>query len=294
MRTLPSEAEVLTKFVAWADAHSEVRALLLTSSRSRPGGPVDTLSDYDFILAVTDRFRVDWEEAWLSYYGEPMVRWGDEGEVFGLTTHFRSVIYQDYVKVDFTIWPNALLGEVAVNPALPEELDEGYRVLLDKDGATAAWKSPTHKAFIPTQPTQAEYQALVEEFWWVATYIAKSLWRNELVFARWVLTADLRDGALRRVLEWRIEIDHDWSVRPGVHGRGLKFLLPADTWSELVDTYTGGGMENDWAALWRTTALFRRIAKEVASVLGFIYPQAIDDRVSTFLSEVEQMNGRVS
>ncbi len=120
--------------------------------------------------------------------------------------------------------------------------------------------------------------------------MAKSLWRDELVFARWVLTADLRDGALRRMLEWRIEIDQGWSVRPGVHGRGLETLLPTETWAELADTYVvGPGSEHDWAALWRTAALFRRVAGEVASALGFVYPQATDDRVSAFLSEVQRM-----
>lgn len=289
MRALPTEAEVLTKIVAWAGARPDVRALLLTSSRARPGGPVDALSDYDIILAVDDAERFGREEAWLSDYGEPKVRWGDEGKLLGLTTYFRSAVYHDYVKIDYTVWPDALLGQVAETPTLPEELDEGYRVLLDKDGATARWKPPTHRAFIPSPPTQAEYRALVEEFWWVATYIAKSLWRDELVFARWVLTADLRDGALRRMLEWRIEIDHDWSVRPGVHGRGLKALLPADTWSELADTYVEPGGENDWTALWRTAALFRRVAGEVASALGRVYPQATDDWVSAFLREVQRM-----
>lgn len=289
MRTLPSEAEVITKMAALANAHPAIRVLLLTSSRARPGGAVDALSDYDFILAVTGAFCVGWEADWLYYYGEPMVRWGDEGNVLGITTHFRSVIYQDYVKMDFTIWPESLLSGVAASPALPEELDAGYKVVLDKDGATAEWKLPAYNAYIPVRPTQAEYQALVEEFWWVATYVAKGLWRDEVVFARWVLTADLRDGALRRMLEWRIEIDHGWSVRPGVHGRGLKTLLPTSIWSDLADTYTGAGIENDWTALWRTTALFRRIAREVAGDFGYIYPQNVDDRVSAFLGEVESM-----
>ena len=289
MRALPTEAAVLAKLVAWAQARPTVCALLLTSSRARPGGPVDALSDYDLILAVTDAERFGREDAWLYDYGEPMVRWGDEGEVLGLPTYFRSAVYQDYVKIDYTVWPAALLARVAESPTLPEELDEGYRVLLDKDGATARWKPPTHTAFIPARPTQAEYRALVEEFWWVATYVARSLWRGELVFARWVLTADLRDGALHRMLEWSIEIDHGWSVRPGVHGRGLESLLPADTWAELADTYVGPGVENDWAALWQTAALFRRVAGEVASALGFVYPRATDDRVSAFLSEVQRM-----
>jgi aminoglycoside 6-adenylyltransferase len=289
MQALPTETEVLTKLTAWAQTLPTVRAMLLTSSRARPGGPVDSLSDYDIILAVTDEFRTGWEEPWLYDYGEPMVRWGDEGERLGVTTHFRSVIYRDYIKIDYSIWPDTLLTRVAQSSELPEELNEGYRVLLDKDGATREWKSPTHRAFIPARPTEAEYRALVEEFWWVATYVGKSLWRNELVFARWVLFADLHDGGLRRMLEWRLEIDHNWSIRPGVHGRRLQSLLPAETWTALTDTSTGPGIENAWTALWQTVSLFRQTAGEVAGALGFVYPQAVDAQVSAYLQEIEQL-----
>jgi len=289
LKALPQEAEVLGKLVGWADAHPAFRAAILTSSRARPGGPVDLLSDYDLILAVTEAERFGREDAWLSEYGEPMVRWGDESTLCGLTTYFRSVIYTDYVKIDYTLWPDALLERVAEQAALPEELDEGYRVLLDKDGSTAHWKLPTHRAFVPARPTAAEYQAVVEEFWWTTTYVAKSLWRDELVFARWVLEEDIKNGEMRRLLEWRLEMDHDWSVRSGVYGRGLKKLLPPDIWAELASTYVGPEIEANWAALFRTTALFRRVAKEVADALGFVYPQHVDDQVSAYLEAIRRL-----
>jgi aminoglycoside phosphotransferase (APT) family kinase protein len=56
-----------------------------------------------------------------------------------------------------------------------------------------------------------------------------------------------------------------------------------------VDTNVGPGIEADWATLWQTAALFRRVAGEVASALGFVYPQATDDQVSAFLREVQRM-----
>jgi aminoglycoside 6-adenylyltransferase len=289
MEALPTEAEVLARLTAWATDRPAIRAIILTSSRARPGGPVDLLSDYDIILAVTEVERFVREEAWLTEFGEPMARWGDESTRCDLTTYFRSIIYTDGVKIDFTLWPDVLLERVAEQPALPEELDEGYRVLLDKDGRTAAWKPPTHQAYIPAKPTAAEYQAIVEEFWWTATYVAKSLWRDELVFARWVLDEDIKNGELRRLLEWRLEIDHAWSIRPGVNGRGLKRLLSPDIWAELASTYVGPEIEANWAALFRTTALFRRVAREVADALGFIYPQQMDDQVSAHLDAIRQL-----
>jgi aminoglycoside 6-adenylyltransferase len=152
MLTLPSEEEVLDKFIAWGNAQPTVQAMIMTSTRTRPNGPVDLLSDYDIIIAVTDPERFAQKDDWVSDYGAPMVRWGDESELCGLPTYFRGVVYQDYVKIDWSIWPDAMLERIAEQDAMPEELDAGYRILLDKDGRTAGWKPPTVPRVHPRAP----------------------------------------------------------------------------------------------------------------------------------------------
>jgi hypothetical protein len=54
MMQIPQEKDVVDKLVAWGTAHPLIRAMIVTSSRTRPDGPVDPLSDYDLILAVSD------------------------------------------------------------------------------------------------------------------------------------------------------------------------------------------------------------------------------------------------
>jgi aminoglycoside 6-adenylyltransferase len=288
---IPQEKDVIDKLVVWGTAHPLIRAMILTSSRTRPDGPVDLLSDYDLILVVSDVRPFAFDDAWISEYDRPMVRWGDQGEEHGLTTYFRGVVYQKYVRIDYSIWPVEVLERIAADSPLPE-LDMGYRVLLDKDQRTAGWKQPTYQAYIPTRPTEAEYRALVEEFWWGTTYVAKSLWRDELVFAKWVLDADLKLETMRRMLEWRIEIDRHWKVAPGLHGRGLKHLLPPDIWSEFAKTYVSLGVEETWAALDRVIALFRQVALDVGNALGYTYPQQVDDQVSAYLEAIRAMPSR--
>lgn len=48
----------------------------------------------------------------------------------------------------------------------------------------------------------------------------------------------------------------------------------------------GPDIEDNWAALFRTTALFRRVALEVGGALGYAYPQQVDDQVSAYLNAV--------
>jgi len=71
-------------------------------------------------------------------------------------------------------------------------------VLLDKDGLAARLPAPTRTAHIPPKPTEQEYLALIEEFWWESTYFAKNLWRDDLVFARYNLDIGLGDERMRR------------------------------------------------------------------------------------------------
>ena len=55
----------------------------------------------------------------------------------------------------------------------------------------------------------------------------------------------MRLEVLCRLLEWRIQIDHDWSLPIGRWGRGLKRLLPSHIWSELEASYVGPGIEEN-------------------------------------------------
>jgi aminoglycoside 6-adenylyltransferase len=246
------------------------------------------LSDYDVIVFVDDTAAFAAHGSWAAAYGTPLARWSDESTRYGLPTHFRGVVYEDWVKIDWSIWPAALLELIGDEP-LHEQLDVGYRVLVDKTGVTSRWPAATHRAHIPSPPAQAEFDALAEELWWSASYVAKYLWRGEVVAAKFALGVDMKLGVLRKFLEWRIEIASDWSVKPGAYGRGLERLLDPETAAELAATYVGSGIEENWEALFATTALFRRVAREVAGAVGLSYPQELDDRASSYLGAVRAL-----
>ena len=264
--------DVLARILEWAEAEETVRLVVVTSTRARPEGPPDELSDYDVIVALEDIDRFDAATA----YGTPAARWGDEHDVHGTTTLFRGVVYDDGVKVDWMLWPANVPGLVAEH-GLTDHLDVGYRVLLDRDGATARWAQPTYRAHIPRRPTEAEYVALVEEFWWSATYAAKARARGEVFFLRFVLDVDLTHGVLRPMLEWLIETGRSWEWKPGAYGRGIERELPPDVAEELAAAH--GSFE-------RTVTLFRRAAREVGEVLGYAYPQYADDAVSAYIDKL--------
>jgi aminoglycoside 6-adenylyltransferase len=85
------------------------------------------------------------------------------------------------------------------------------------------------------------------------------------------------------------DFDNAWSIQPGVYGRGLERLLPPDISAELMESWVGPGTGRSWDALFRTTALFRRVALEVGTALGYAYPAHVDHRITAHLKAVRRL-----
>jgi aminoglycoside 6-adenylyltransferase len=264
--------------------------MILTSTRASPQARVDAFSDYDVVLAVTDVRPFYEDRSWLEDFGRVLVLYRDPMALeYGLERFAYITQYEDGTKIDFTLWSVGIVAEVARQEVLPCDLDVGYRVLLDKDGLTAGLALPSYRAFVPAPPNEAEFLTLVEEFFHEATYVAKHLWRDELLPAKYNLDQVMKQDNLRRMLEWRLEIDHGWSVKVGAYGKGLKRYLDPAVWSDVEATYAGAGLAENWVALFRTIDLFRRVAVEVARHLGFGYPHQMDQRAVRYLRRVEEL-----
>lgn len=288
MKLGTNETDVLARFGRWASVDGHVRAAVLTSNRATLAGPRDILSDYDIALIVSDVEAMVRDDGWINGGGSPLLRVRDVVQSFGLPVQSDMVLYDDGTKIDYTLWPLELTERIVEAGALPDDFDDGYRVLLDKDGLTSGWPTPSHTAHIPDKPTAREFRSLVEEFWWVATYVAKYLWRGEVLTARVILDQELTWLVLLRFLVWRIEIDHGWRVQPGFFARGMQRHLDDETWRELLALWAG--YEKTWESLDRAIHLFRRVATSVARDLGYAYPDDLDQRMSDYLSQIRQLD----
>jgi aminoglycoside 6-adenylyltransferase len=276
----------------WAERRPDVRAVILTSSRSNPDAVIDEFSDYDIILAVTDIQPYLKDESWLEDFGKVLVLYRDPVEVrFGYERFIRVTQYESGLKIDFTLWPVALLKHVAAMVELPDYIDDGYKVLLDKDGLTRSMKAPSFRAFIPEPPTEREYRQFVEEFFSNAPYVAKHIRRGDL-FPLKAMLDFMRHEKLRRMLEWQVEIAYNWSIKSGQYGKGLQKYLAPEILREIENTYAGTGPDADWESLFRIIVLFRKVAKDVGQHLGYTYPGDIDSGVVKYLYKVKGMKLR--
>lgn len=291
MKTTPNPSDVIDKLMQWAEGRGSIRAMLLTSTRAVPSAPVDEFSDYDVVLIVEDIHPFYEHRGWLEDFGEVLVAYWDPiypDPDFGLEKFGNVTQYADGHKIDFTLQPVSWLKKVVEAPTLPAELDAGYQVLLDRDHLTDGMRSPTYRAYLPTPPTNEVYQTMVNDFFSDAPYVAKCLLRGELLPVKWCLDYDMKHVYLRPMLEWLMGLQHNWSLPTGWLGKGLKQKLPPELWSQLEDTYAGADTADNWEALFRTMALFRRVAMEVGDGLGYSYPLDLDQGVTDFVKKMQR------
>ncbi|MFN8489735.1 MAG: aminoglycoside 6-adenylyltransferase [Caldilineaceae bacterium] len=293
MQHLQQTTAVIPRLIEWAEQQTAVRTMLLTSTRTSPYATVDALSDYDVVLVVLDIHPFFDDKRWLADFGEVLVTYWDPIYLdpdYGLEKVGSVIQYADGLKIDFTLWPVELMRRIAQAPTLPPDLDVGYTILLDKDNLTTGIQAPTYTVYIPKPPTEAIYLKVVEDFFSDVPYVAKCLWRDELLPVKWCLDYDMKHLFLRPMLEWRMELDHNWSAATGNLGKGLKKQLPPPLWSALERTYVGADLEANWEALFATLALFRQVALEVAQALGYTYPLAMDQKVTLYAQKIRGMD----
>lgn len=293
-----NEQLVINKITAWARDRLDVRLVLWTSSRAKRfadpqavlSDQIDALSDYDIVLVVDDIQPYFDSRTWLSHFGEVLALYRDPiCERFGGRSTCLVTQYPVGLKIDFSIWSVEVLDGILQSDTLPDDLDVGYAVLLDKEGLAAGLKPPTYRAYIPAKPTFEEYRTEVELFFHEATYAAKHLWRQELIPAKEILDGDMKANHLRQVLEWLVEIDHGWALKTGAHGRYLQSRLPPEVWCAVEAAYAGAALAENWAALFRLVELYRNAAVRVGAALGYEYPYEMDRRMLEYLEWVRRL-----
>lgn len=159
--------EAVRDLIEWAHRREAVRAMLLTSTRAKPDATPDVFSDYDVVLVVTDVRPFFADRSWLQDFGDVLVAYWDQIDPdpdYGIEQTGNVIQYADGLKIDFRLWPVALMRRIAQAPALPADLDDGYTVLVDKEGLTGSLRAPTYQIYVPSRPSEHIYQTLIGDF----------------------------------------------------------------------------------------------------------------------------------
>ena len=283
-----NENQILRELIEWGESNSQIRALILFGSRANPNAFIDLFSDYDVFVVVEDAIEFGRADSWRKKFGNIIASYEEKpvldenGCVFAYP---KLTLYEDGVRIDFCI-----CNVKGFKEEPKDYLDIGYKVLIDKDNLTSNLIEPTHSHFNISKPSEEDYHNQIQEFWWDIVYVAKSLWRDELYFSKFMSENIIRFNYMQKMIEWYIASKHNWQINTNKKGRWFKRYIDSETWSEIEETYAGADLDENWDALFNMAQLFRKISIAVGKNLGFEYLYDLDERVSSYLIKIKELN----
>jgi aminoglycoside 6-adenylyltransferase len=263
--------------VEWVNSRPDIRAVLLIGSTVRRDHPADVLSDLDTLIYTTDLQHYRQNSTWQDVFG-PL--W--------LTLTFPEPESIEYLcvlnggfKVDLMFQPLELLLRLPERD--PGVFTRGYQILVDKDGMAAQLPASPFTNVVPPQPSEAQFTATVERFFYSVYTEAKWLWRGNLWTVKWSHT--LLNMDLITILEWHTAVLYGRDVWH--RGRNMHEWLDPELYSALHGTFAHFDTADSWHALDRSIALFRHAAKDVAAKLNYTYPVALDEQICSYMSSLQ-------
>lgn len=276
-----SEKEMMDLILGVAQRDKRVRAVAMNGSRTNPNVAKDAFQDYDIVYLVSDLKSFLTDPNWIDVFGKRIIMQTPEDmamfppQLGGRFTYL--MLFEDGNRIDLMLIPIEEKDSYSFEDRLTV-------ILLDKDDIMPKLSEPTDKDYWVKKPSAEFFADCCNEFWWVSTYVAKGLWRKEILYADDHLTI-VREMLLT-MLEWKVGIETNFSLSVGKNRKYLKDYLDHDLWKKLMKTYPGGELEQVRHALFQAIDLFEQTAIEVAGNLNYFYPFEEADRVKEYLEGI--------
>lgn len=279
MRT---EAEMISLIKDIAFKEENIRAAYIEGSRTNPNAPKDIFQDYDivYIVTTTKPFREDKE--WINNFGKILYMHYPEDNVF-----YPSDVENCYGwQIQFADGNRMDLHVCTKENALANL--ELYQILVDKDGIVPYPQENTDERYWVKEPREIEFKCTCSDFWWCLNNVAKGLWRNELPYAMDVINFVLRPH-LKRLLEWKMGIENNFSVSAGKSCKYFKKYLQEETYRQFLATYSIAEIESIWNSVFEMCDLFQSTAVELSKKQKFVYDFEQAENSLSFLHHVRKL-----
>ena len=279
MRT---EAEMISLIKDIAFKEENIRAAYIEGSRTNPNAPKDIFQDYDivYIVTTTKPFREDKE--WINNFGKILYMHYPEDNVF-----YPSDVENCYGwQIQFADGNRMDLNVCTKENALANL--ELYQILVDKDGIVPYPQETTDERYWVKEPREIEFKCTCSDFWWCLNNVAKGLWRNELPYAMDVINFVLRPH-LKRLLEWKMGIENNFSVSAGKSCKYFKKYLQEETYRQFLATYSIAEIESIWNSVFEMCDLFQSTAVELSKKQKFVYDFEQAENSLSFLHHVRKL-----
>ncbi len=266
-----------------AISDDRIRAVLLNGSRANSKILADKYQDFDIVYIVNNLTSFISDHSWTNIFGDRIIWQLPDDTTFGeqedkeLVDFHYLMLFKDDNRIDLTLFPINKIEKKF-------RLDSLTIVWLDKDNIFSNIDKPTDFDYLIKRPTEKEFADACNEFWWVSTYVAKGLLRNEITYSKEMLETVVRPMFMK-LIEWFIGIETNFSVSFGKCGKFMKQHLSSKQYDKILATYSDQQVENNWKSLFIMTELFGEFAITVAAKLNFQYNSNEEENVMTYLKD---------
>ena len=267
MRT---ETEMINLIIQIAKS-LQVKAVALSGSRTDGQVPKDEFQDYDVVYIVENLNDLLSDLSWLDQFGMRLI---EQHNVLGHRRLYL-MLFEDENRIDLTLCPKEYIQEWVDSEA-------NFEVIKDDKGLFEAYQ-PNSKRYWTCPPTEEEFAASCNEFWWVSAYVVKAIRRNQLIYATDHLYGICQQELLK-VLAWQLASDKG-AVNIGKNYKYLFHYLPTEKEKEFSALLNLSSIEKVSQSLFATMNVFDREAKSLAQEMGFAYDQEVAEKMMRYAKE---------
>lgn len=277
-----SEAQVYRLLLDTAQADSRILAVYMNGSRTNPNVAKDIFQDYDIVYVVSETAPFIEDKHWIERFGTILyMQYPDESpdyesdkeNLYGWLMQF-----DDGNRIDLHVEsvPHAIahIGD-----------DRLCRILLDKQQLLPHIPEATDADYYVTKPSEAQFQACCNEFWWCTNNLAKGLWRCEMPYVQDMANFVVRKQ-LEQMLSWKAGIIGNFQISVGKSGKYLYRWIGDTEYACYLDTWFGNSPAYAWDAVLRMCGLFERTSLYVAEKLSYTYLAEEGRAAMSFLEHV--------
>ena len=249
----------------------QVEAVALSGSRANPRAPKDEFQDYDVVYIVDDLEDLISDLSWLDQFGKRII----EQEVTLGHRRLYLMLFEDGNRIDLTLCPKEYIQEWVDSEA-------NFEVIKDDKGLFEAYQ-PNSKPYWTAPPTEEDFAASCNEFWWVSAYVVKAIRRNQLIYATDHLYGICQQELLK-VLAWQVTSERG-SVDIGKNYKYLFKYLSDEQEKEFSALLDLSSLEKNSQSLFATMNFFHREASVLAQKMGFTYDQKEAKKMIAYAKE---------
>ena len=246
----------------------QVEAVALSGSRTSPHCPKDEFQDYDVVYIVDNLEDLISDLSWLDQFG---IRLIEQHNVLGHRRLYL-MLFEDGNRIDLTLCPKEYIQEWVDSEA-------NFEVVKDDNGLFEAYQ-PISKRYWTAPPTEEEFAAACNEFWWVSAYVVKAIRRNQLIYATDHLYGICQQELLK-ILAWQVTSDRG-AVDIGKNYKYLFHYLPAEKEKEFSALLDLSSFDKITQSLFATMNVFDREAQILAQKSGFAYDLEVAKKLMTY------------